>query len=145
MKFTRLDNRTLERLAEFLLYSNQRYGEDCIFSAGAEFENEKVFIVIIDCYLGLGHDPNQFTLAVITENEIFRAVTEESGDLFEVVFIENKYGDIIQPTEYQLKFYKYIEQSGKILNPFNFILSEYFEDEENKRHEKEMRLKYGIK
>ncbi|MDE5557546.1 MAG: hypothetical protein K2J32_07615 [Ruminococcus sp.] len=140
MDFTRLDEKSLKRLAEFLSEKKQ----NCeLFSVGAGFEDGKVFVMRLDYYLGLGHDCNDCKLAVITENEIFMVLAEESGigDLFRVVGIETEYG-IIEPTEYQSKFYKYIEQSGKILDIYSEI---YFDNEENEKYEKEMRLKYGIK
>ena len=143
MDFTRLDKKSLKRLAEFLSEKKQ----NCeIFSVGAGFEDGKVFVMRLDYYLGLGHDCNRCTLAVITENEIFMVLAEESGigDLFRVVGIETEYG-IIEPTEYQSKFYKYIEQSGKILDIYSEIYFEYFDNEENEKYEKEMHLKYGIK
>lgn len=143
MDFTRLDEKSLKRLAEFLSEKKK----NCeIFSVGAGFENGKVFVMWLDYYLGLGHDCNECTLAVITEKEIFTVLAEESGfsDCFRVVGIETEYG-ITEPTEYQSKFYKYIEQSGEILGVYSDHCSYYFDNEENEKYEKEMRLKYGIK
>ncbi len=143
MDFTRLDEKSLKRLAEFLSEKKQ----NCeVFSVGAGFEDGKVFVMRLDYYLGLGHDCNECTLAVITENEIFMVLAEESGigDWFRVVGIETEYG-ITEPTEYQSKFYKYIKQSGEILDVYSEIYFEYFDNEENEKYEKEMRLKYGIK
>ena len=143
MDFTRLDEKILKRFAEFLSEKKQ----NCeMFSVGAGFEDGKVFVIRLDYHLGLGHDCNECTLAVITEKEIFMVLAEESGigDCFRVVGIETEYG-IIEPTEYQSKFYKYIEQSGEILGVYSDICFEYFYNEKNEKYEKEMRLKYGIK
>lgn len=143
MNFTRLDEKSLKRLAEYLSEKKQ----NCeIFSVGAGFENGKVFVMRLDYYLGLGHDCNECTLAVITEKEIFTVLAEEFGigHCFRVVGIETEYG-ITEPTEYQSEFYKYIEQSGEILGVYSNIFYDYFDNEENKKYEKEMRLKYGIK
>ena len=71
---------------------------------------------------------------------------EESGigDCFRVIGIETEYG-ITEPTEYQSEFYKYIEQSGEMLGVYSDICHDYFDNEENEKYEKEMRMKYGIK
>ncbi len=119
LELTRLDEKTIDRYAKFLLEKGKITDS---LTAGIILNNGNLIIIVYNFESGLAHCPDTCDYAVITKDNIFIANEKETYD------IVNK---VVKVSKYEL--------------PDGYDLADFWVDNDDEdKYENNMRKKYGF-